>query len=524
VEPHVTFQPRASAPVIPERWRTGSSTLRGRLRSDWYLVLLLAICLGRMWVMPLPSSFWLDEAATVMLAQHPDDASFNVAPQLSATIYNSLPRAVHLMVGDSEIDYRLPSLILAALALWIIGRIAARLIAPEAAWFAVFACLAIEDFDFFAIDVRPYALGIFVVSASIWMLVRWLDSGKWLDAAFFALFAGLLWRVHLAYWTFYPVYLIYALVRLAQRERRATWIQGIAVFAAVGVSLIPVAFDALALFHNAGTHIVAPVTSGRYFVTTLAWKQIAGAFAGALAAGILCRRQHADRPAATALALVALWWLGMPLLLFGMARLSGTGIFLARYSSPALPGAALAATAAAAMFLPRGLWKPAGAVFALVALAMAGRWEAVWPVHAKYEDLRSMASLADFAAAKPDTPVLVLSGFVEAVRPNWTPDYKVPGFLYCQLYVYPVQGRIFSLPFSTGPEDEAYLKHLTTETLSVGDRFVLYGVGRNASLWVNYLRKLPELAGWQMTYKTKGELLVAVFDRFGLSGIDDEAF
>lgn len=517
------------SPVTPHAFEftdagAANPTPRGigsQLRSDWYLVLLLILCLGRMWIMPLPSSFWLDEAATVMLAQHPDDASFNVAPQLSATIYNAVPRTVHRLIGDTEIDYRIPSLLLAGLALWFVARIAARLIAPEAAWFAVFGCLCIADFNFYAGDVRPYAMGIFVATAGMWLLLRWMDSGTWRDAALFWLLAALLWRVHLAFWAFYPVFLLCGLLRMAGRDRRATWPQALAVVSATIVSLIPVALQALALFRSADTHVVARVVGLHYFSTSLAWEEVAGVGASAVVAGLIWRKQRDRTPALASVAIVGLWWLGMPVLLLAVSRLTGTGMFLIRYVSPALPGAALAATALAAFFVPARLWKPAAALLAVGALAVAGHWEALWPNHARYEDWRTMAGIADLAATSPDTPVVVPSGFAEGIRPNWTPDYQVPGFLYSQFYVYPVRGRIIPFPFSTAPEDEVYMKHLAADTLGRGDRFILFGGGENAHKWVNFLLQLPELAGWRMNYRLSGGLLVAVFDRNGVPGLSD---
>ena len=38
--------------------------------SRWLLPLLLALCVIRLWLMPLPSSFWLDETATLFVAEH----------------------------------------------------------------------------------------------------------------------------------------------------------------------------------------------------------------------------------------------------------------------------------------------------------------------------------------------------------------------------------------------------------------------------------------------------------------------
>ena len=46
------------------------------------LWLLLAASITRLWLMPLPSSFWVDEMATVFVVHHPDHPSFAVAPQV----------------------------------------------------------------------------------------------------------------------------------------------------------------------------------------------------------------------------------------------------------------------------------------------------------------------------------------------------------------------------------------------------------------------------------------------------------
>src|SRR5580704_11871158 len=100
---------------------------------------LLAACITRMWLMPLPSSFWVDEMATVFVVQHgANHPSFAVAPQVPDSIYYQLPRASEALFGFSEAAYRLPSVLLMGLALFLIARLAARLIHPNAAWFAVF--------------------------------------------------------------------------------------------------------------------------------------------------------------------------------------------------------------------------------------------------------------------------------------------------------------------------------------------------------------------------------------------------
>src|SRR5579863_7234524 len=123
----------------------------------WILPVLLAACIVRFWLVPLPSSFWLDETVTAFVvhygAAHP---SIAVAPQVTATLYYWLPRASEALFGFSEVAYRLPSLLLMGAALFLIALLARRLIHPRAGWFAAFACLAIRPFNYQAADARPY--------------------------------------------------------------------------------------------------------------------------------------------------------------------------------------------------------------------------------------------------------------------------------------------------------------------------------------------------------------------------------
>src|SRR6185437_12970890 len=154
----------------------------------WPLVLLLAVCIARLWLVPVTSSYWVDELVTVFVIKHPGHASFAVAPQVPQSIYYWLPHLAYAVAGQSEIALRIPSMIAMGMALWLIFLLAARLIHPKAGWFAVFAALSIRGIDYFAIDARPYALGIMVASACVYFLVRWLDSARWRDAALFVLF------------------------------------------------------------------------------------------------------------------------------------------------------------------------------------------------------------------------------------------------------------------------------------------------------------------------------------------------
>ena len=133
--------------------------LRPKSSLDLLLAAVLALCIIRLWLMPIGSSFWVDEMGTVFVARygagHP---SLRAAPQVAESIYYALPRISQNIVGTCEVAYRLWSVLAMAAALFFIARIAAALIHRECAWFAAFACLALHGVNYEAVDARPYAV------------------------------------------------------------------------------------------------------------------------------------------------------------------------------------------------------------------------------------------------------------------------------------------------------------------------------------------------------------------------------
>jgi hypothetical protein len=475
--------------------------------------------------MPLGSSFWIDEMATVFVARHgAADPSLAVAPQVALSLYYYLPRWAAALLGPSEIVCRLPSVLAMAIAVALVARIAARLIHPQAAWFAAFACLAISGIDYQAVDARPYGLGACVAAAGVLFLVRWLDEARWRDGLLFALFAALLWRVHLIFWPFYPVFAAYAAVRLWRRESPAGWLRTTAVFALAGLALIPVLADALAVFREAHAHVIVKPPSLHEFEHSLRWNVVALCAAGAWLLGRFgplryrrgsasdSERQTEPRPlgsgASTWLLFLA-WWLCQPVCLFAFSYLTGNSVFVRRYLFLMLPGAALTATAAVARFTRPVHMNRLAAVLGVAALLALGDWGQLWPAH-EHSDWRAAARMVNELAG-PDTPVLCPSPFIEARPPAWTPDYHLPGFLYAHLPVYPIGGKTYLFPFETSPEAESYAADLTRGPLASSQRFLLYGGNGATRFWRKWFTARPELAGWRSVRLLYGDVDVVVF-------------
>jgi hypothetical protein len=486
---------------------------RGALR--WLLPLLLLLSVARFWLMPLPSGFWVDEMVTTFVVRNgAAHASLQAAPQVAMSVYYAVARYAEALFGFSEIAYRLPSTLFLALALFLIARLAARLIHPEAAWFAVFACLSLRGFNYQAADARPYALGTLAAAASLFFLVRWLDSAGWLDALAFWLSAALLWRVHLIFWPFYAVLALYAAVRLARGETPVGWRRAGAVFALLGIALLPVLNDALAVGREAAAHVIVPppALSDLRRSTAIGLVELCGPLLWL----ILRRIQRPPAPFSLTSSIPILgWWVASPLCLFAFSHLTGNSVFVPRYLSLALPGAALAAAAAAAYAIPPERWRQAALVLAVGVLLFMGQWRKLWPPHHN-SGWREAIAAVNRASPDPATPVVCPSPFIEAKPPVWRPDYPLPGFLYAHLAVYRLSGTPRLLPFEDSPEAERYANALAHGTLQASERFVILGGEVNVRFWRIWFSRRPELADWRCRrIGLFGDVEAVLFERGG---------
>lgn len=458
---------------------------------------ILALIVVRLWLMPLGSSFWLDEMVTVFVVHNgAGHASLKIAPQVSESIYYVVAGAFARIFGSSEIAYRGVSVLAMGATLYFVFRLAMRLINPQAGWFAVVACLALRGIDYQASDARPYAFGTCVAACSLWLLVRWLDSGRFWDGLYFVAVASLLWRIHLIYWPFYAIYVGYTISRLLRGETRVGMRQAVLFFALMVVFLVPVATSALALYDQAGAHVVAAAPSFRDLINALKLGLVAGTWTIAFVLVRWQRWPQNERSAGSrsALLLVVGWWLCQPLCLFAFSWITGNSVFVPRYLFIALPGAALMATMAAAPFLPLALWRPVSLVLGVGVLVVLGQWSRVWPVHQNSDWRGAAAGIQRLGI--PELPVICPSPFIEARAPAWSPSYPLPGFLYAHLSVYPISGRIYPFPFDTSPEAESYAAQLTRETLAGSKRFLIYGWNQNVWFWRDWFAARPELSGW----------------------------
>jgi Dolichyl-phosphate-mannose-protein mannosyltransferase len=479
------------------------------------LVLVLALCIVRLWLMPLGGSLWADETATYFVVHfgggHP---SLAVAPQVVQSIYYWLPWMAEKVGGFSEVVYRLPSVLAMGGALFLIARLARRLIHPGAAWFAVFLCLSMRAFNFETNDARPYPLGTLVATAGVLFLVRWLDCGRWPDAASFVVFAALLWRVQLVYWPFYLVFALYACVRLVGRETPVGWPGAAAVFAVLGVALLPVALQALALVATGREHVIAPLPPPRVLFYSLEPGLFAVCAGGVWLVARLLRWPRVSWPVSlSSLALTITWWLCPPLALFAFSWLTGQSLFVARYYSLLLPGAALTGTAIVARFIPVWRWPAMSAILGAGVLLWVGDWSRPVPGYHN-GDWRGAAQTVNARVLDAETPVICASPFIEGRWPVWHPEYPLPAFLYAPLAAYPIRGHVYTFPYESSPPARRYAATLL-HTLGSSRRFFLYGNDTSVRPWQQWFERSLPRAWTDRRLGPFGIVGLVEFDRAG---------
>jgi len=465
----------------------------------WLLPLLLVLLITRLWLMPLASSFWLDETATVFVARHGSNhpSLAAVAPQAWRSWYYSIIHAWGTLFGFSEVATRIPSVLAMLASLPLIARVSARLIHPESSWFAVFACFALPGLNYQAANARPYALGMCLFAAALLFLIRWLDTGAWPDALLFVACAASVLYVHLLFWPSGLVFPLYAVTRIATGKTPVGRTRAALTFALWAVTLAPVSVQTISLLREAQEHVIVRPPSLVQFLRSLQLPLILACAAGAWIASRVWHWKPARFAlTAPAILLIAGWWLCQPVLLFCFSWLSGESVFVGRYLDLALPGAALAATAVSARFIPSGSWRPLSAALAVGALLLGAQWRQLWPRHHDSDWRAAAAAVNRAESGSTEIPVISISPFIEAKPPVWTPAYPLPGFLYAHLSVYPIRGKVYLFPFENSPAAASFAATLSSGVLLQSRRFLIYGWGPQVRYWHEWFAGRPQFADW----------------------------
>lgn len=436
--------------------------------------MLAALCIVRLWVMPMTSSFWLDETTTYWSAYKGIGAAVSRSqfwPGQNALF--SLIEAIVIRVGgQSEFVLRLPSLLAALGAVWLLFRLGTRLFDRETAAFSVVVFVSLQEMFATAANARPYALGLLLVVASTWELVRWLDTNRKRNLVLYILLAATVPYFHYLFATIFIVHGIYAWYRVRTQGTRP-FRQG--AFAVLGILILvsPLAWNA-----TQGKHL----STASSFTSTPDFQELFSAgMPAVLGTGILLgilvgyalysglKAEGSAEPGRDVLILLITWFFVPIVVLFAVSRLTAFKVFVSRYYLPAFPALALLVGWGVRHLTQRLRIVVAGSV-ALTAIASFGMHH-FW-VNPYLEDWRGAAKEVRAATIDQNTPVLVRTGLIETAKPRWNVDIDPDSPLLAPLSKYPVPGHIFLVPAALSEESVRYMNGLSSGILDTANQFV----------------------------------------------------
>jgi uncharacterized membrane protein len=438
-------------------------------------VALFAVIVARFWVLPLRDGFWLDETGTVWAIQgrlRDVIAHCYIWPSQSPA-YCLIAWLSYRLQGPHEVMLRLPSFLAMAASSYLLYRLAVRLIGRSAAWPAVIVFASIEPVAFAATDARPYAIGLLAVIGAMTLLVRWFDTGRWLDCLGYCLLASLSVYMHFLFGITLLIHLVYAIYR-ARAEKRVSIGNLVAAAVLVALLLVPLALYMLSVLRTAQSHAFAGTPSGAILFELLAPPILVGTISLVLLFGYLAKVHlqfdfsHIEE---SSLILLASWVLLPVFLLYGISSLTNLKAFLPRYTLPAEAAIALFAGWLISAILPL---RTRLIVISAVVLATLFYGPPMQFSHGG--DWRAAMASVRSTVGTSETPVLIRSDFPESEPFNWLNDETRKDYLFAPLKAYPSAGAFVPLPMLMTSATYSYLDQLTSR-LERGDRFLLVNMG-----------------------------------------------
>jgi 4-amino-4-deoxy-L-arabinose transferase-like glycosyltransferase len=424
-----------------------------------------------LWALPIRSSFWLDETGTYWIIKDGLANAFARAIDWSgqSPLYYLVAWLAHHAPGRTEVMLRLPSLIAMIGAAWLLSKLAVRLFDAETAPFVLLVFVCSQHVAFAAADARPYALALFLLIASVWMLVRWLDSGRRVYAAGYVLLAALTIYAHVLLAIALAGHAIYAWYR-SQREVAVKPAALVAAWTAAGLLSLPLVPRLLVFFRERSIHSFAGAPNVSEFLAGIAPPLLAATVALGLLIGWLGSPRRSLERARNSAApkesvILAAGWALLPLTtLYLFSGFTRSDLFLPRYYVSAAPGLALLF----GWWIRAAVSAPARA-YAAAALVICASLSFGNLQHGREDWGGAMAKVRELTVAG-DTPVLMASGFLEATGPDMLNKPRLGEVLFAPLALYAAGGKLIRLPYRL---DENYLEKIVAADLLDHTRFVL---------------------------------------------------
>jgi hypothetical protein len=418
------------------------------------------------WLPEIRMGFWVDEAGTFWMARAGwREAISRTIEWPGQSVAYSVLASLFARPGDPhfEIWMRIPTLIAAAMAGFLLYRMASGWFGQGTAWLALAVAASSPQIARASTEARPYIIAVAFALAGILFFVHWLEHKRaWPAAA-----AGLCFAAMLHFHLLFAALLLAPAIWLAGdvwTRRQLPWRQlllGLAVMALGCLPLVPVVRVLLAKADLARDSV--GYFSIEQLIQALCPSGLAAAFLIAWIAALASRPENGDteeREAAgqSHFRRVFVWWLAPAVAFWAAAKLSGSSAN-SRYFLYATPAFALV-LASLARRLDADRVTGLMAIMAVLVLAQN---------HAAPAARNDCAKIYRAVAARPEgtsAPVVIQSMLVESIRLDWREPSNSAPHLHACLDSYPLPNPKLFLPLTFDSEVEAEIQRLAAGPLS----------------------------------------------------------
>ncbi len=441
-------------------------------RLIWVLSIIAAISL---WVLPLHSHLWLDETGSYWIIK---DGFSQVIPRCmhwpQSILYSLLLCSVKTVFGASEVALRLPSVVCMGASAFLLYKLALQLFDAAVAWIAVTFFVLLHPVAHAAADARPYALGLLAMMTATLLLIRWMDSRRWVYAVTYGLAAAAMIHAHyFAFGSALCVQILYVAYRWWHGERPATS-QVVAIVLVFAASVAPLGPQFLFLQQTRASHVFGVTPDYDALLGKLCPFYFAISIIAGLVVTWLWRRNVSLRfrtYSSSALFLVLCWWLLPVLVGFLISVATPNKMFTDRYMISYTPGLSLSLA-----LLVRSV-EPVIArrvIIALSALFVAGGLfvtNHIW--HHSNDDWGAALNFVQAGTVQDGAPVLICSQYVESDFMDWRALPLNQNVLFSPLSYYRVDANFVPLPSDFRPELPDYLDRFVSQTARRYSHFML---------------------------------------------------
>lgn len=467
-----------------------------------------------LWLPQLRSSLWLDETFTYWAIKdgflQALERGHRYPPSRAA--YFAVAWLFKDVGGTSEWVLRLPSVIAAALAVFMLIRIGTAVFDRETGWIAGILLATNGAVAFAASDARPYALALLTVIAAVYFLAEWVRTEMWYHAiAYAALSTASVYLQRL----FAIMYLVHALYlwRAWRTSRRPSFraLGGTAIL--IAVLLLPLAVDILSLAHQReGLSWSSPPSLPMLAAVCVSPVVVFGLLVGFLIAPAVDPTLwiHWQRTRTGPFSFLLAWALAPPIVLFVVSVSSAAHVFVDRYALQAVPGFCLLVA-----YLIRCI-EPARArrilAEALVFVSVLGSFG----TNHGGEDWRAaIAEARRYIASRP-MPVLLRSGTFEEHDVDWLLDPEKREVVLAPLAYSRLDADVIPLPWNFDSQAQRdYMERVASDHLMHARSFLLinriFGDNGNFASWLG--GRFEPLGFCSRSIGNFGQVEALVFDR-----------